>query len=58
VLERTKGGTVCVYDMKTGEKGLDFPRVVEIATSVFNRYGVVPAIIVTEVRPRLALPQR
>jgi hypothetical protein len=52
VFENVGNGTVCVYDIKTGQAGLTMPRTAEIATNVFNRYPATQRIIVTEVRPR------
>lgn len=52
VLEYVGGGTVCVYDIKTGESGLSPKRMAEIAKSVFKAYPNTQRIIVTEVRPR------
>ena len=55
VLENRGDGTLCVYDIKTGERGLSLPRTVEIAGYAFSNtrmFGRPPArIIVTEVRP-------
>jgi hypothetical protein len=52
VLEnRPDAGTVCVYDLKTGERGLLPGRYQEIARSVFKRFGNAVRIIITEVRP-------
>jgi len=52
VLENVGNGTVCVYDIKTGRKGLDPARMAEIARAVKRSYGAESQIIVTEVRPR------
>jgi hypothetical protein len=52
VLEYVRGGTVCVYDIKTGESGLSPKRMAEIAKNVFKAYPNTQRIIVTEVRPR------
>jgi hypothetical protein len=44
--------TVCVYDPKTGWRGLSFPRMNELAASVHRLFRYDPQyIIVTEVRP-------
>jgi hypothetical protein len=51
VLEKTKKRTVCVYDIKTGERVLYWPRIVEIVRSVHARFGPVARIIIAEVRP-------
>src|SRR5262245_65876858 len=52
VYENTGTGTVCVYDIKTGRRGLSVPRMLEIAATVHGSYANVPRIIFTEVRPR------
>jgi hypothetical protein len=51
VLENVGDGTVCVYDIKTGEGGLAPGRMAEIAKNVFSVYHGTQRIIVTEVRP-------
>jgi hypothetical protein len=51
VLENVKNGTVCVYDIKTGERTLPAVRMEEIARSVYRHYPNARRIIVTEVRP-------
>ncbi len=51
VLENTGNGTVCVHDIKTGERGLSFPRALELASTVSYYYPGTKRIIVTEVRP-------
>lgn len=44
--------TVCVYDPKTGWRGLSFPRMNELAAAAHRLFGYRPKyIIVTEVRP-------
>jgi hypothetical protein len=44
--------TVCVYDPKTGRRGLSFPRMNELAAAAHKHFGYHPEyIIVTEVRP-------
>jgi hypothetical protein len=44
--------TVCVYDPKTGRRGLSFPRMNELAAAAHKLFGYNPKyIIVTEVRP-------
>lgn len=50
VEEKTKHGDVCVYDIKTGARGLSGPRMNEIAWRVYERHGP-RRIIVIEVRP-------
>jgi len=52
VLENVGDRKVCVYDIKTGRRGLSLPRMVEIAGTVAKRYGPESQIIVTEIRPR------
>lgn len=51
VLEKTKERTVCVYDIKTGERVLYWPRIVEIVRAVHARFGPVARIVIAEVRP-------
>jgi hypothetical protein len=51
VYENPHTGTVCVYDIKTGEAGLSFARMRELATNVGTFYPGTTRIIVTEVRP-------
>ncbi len=51
VLEKTDKNTVCVYDIKTGERVLYWPRIVEIVRAVHARFGPVARIIIAEVRP-------
>jgi hypothetical protein len=44
--------TVCVYDPKTGKRGLSLPRTNELAETAFKKFKYVPNhIIVIEVRP-------
>ena len=44
--------TVCVYDPKTGRRGLSFPRMNELAAAAHRLFGYKPNyIIVIEVRP-------
>ena len=44
--------TVCVYDPKTGRRGLSFPRMNELAAAAHRLFHYDPKyIIVTEVRP-------
>ncbi len=52
VLERLGNGVVCVYDIKTGNRGLEGPRMTTIARKVLKRFPDTRRIIVTEVRPR------
>ena len=51
VLENTRRGTVCVYDIKTGTKGLTPGRVLEIMTAAYLFDPTATRIIVIEVRP-------
>jgi hypothetical protein len=51
VLEKTKEDRVCVYDIKTGERVLYWPRIVEIVRAVHARFGPVGKIVIAEVRP-------
>jgi hypothetical protein len=51
VLEYIGNGTVCIYDLKTGDAVLDPVRMFKIAKKAFEAYGVnVQRIIVTQVR--------
>jgi hypothetical protein len=50
VLENPGNGTVCVYDIKTGEAGLRAARAAELASTVQYFYPGTQRIIVTEVR--------
>lgn len=52
VLERVGNGTVCVYDIKTGDRGLGARRMAEIAGNVHSLYRDTRRIIVIETRPR------
>jgi hypothetical protein len=52
VLENPGQGTVCVYDVKTGDTGLKPGRALELATTVSYFYPGTQRIIVTEVRTR------
>jgi hypothetical protein len=56
VLEnRPEISTVCVYDPKTGKRGLSFTRMTELAKTVQKRYGETQHIIVIEIRPNRKL---
>lgn len=49
---RPEMSTVCVYDLKTGERGLSLPRMTELAQTAQALFGNKPEhIIVLEVRP-------
>jgi hypothetical protein len=51
VLENVGDGTVCVYDMKTGRRGLSVARTAEIATNIFKVFPGTQRFIVSEIRP-------
>jgi hypothetical protein len=51
VLENVGDGTVCVYDIKTGQSGLGARRMAEIAQNAFMHFPGTQRIVVTEVRP-------
>lgn len=51
VLEDVGNGTVCVYDHKTGVRGLGLPRATDLAEIVGRRFGQVFRIILIQVRP-------
>ena len=54
---RRKISTVCVYDPKTGKRGLSFPRMTELAKAAFKLFHYPPQhIIVIEVRPGQGQP--
>ncbi len=44
--------TICVYDIKTGRRGLNPYRMFEIAGAVARKHGANMRIIVTEMRPQ------
>jgi hypothetical protein len=50
--ELTKDENVCVYDPKTGERGLDLPRMIEMAARAVDAFGRVKKIFVIEMRAR------
>jgi hypothetical protein len=52
IFERRADGTVCVYDIKTGDSRFTATRMAEIAKTVYARFGHVSRIIVTEVRTK------
>ena len=54
VLENVRNGTVCVYDIKTGNRGLDIARMNEIAFNVNRYYPGTQRVIVIETRPSRA----
>jgi hypothetical protein len=52
-----KRSTVCVYDPKTGKRGLSVPRMTELAKAAFKLFGYMPQhLIVIEVRPGQGRP--
>lgn len=51
VLENVGNGTVCVYDIKTGDKGMNVSRMDEIAFNVNRLYPGTLRVIVIETRP-------
>ena len=51
VLENVGNGTVCVYDIKTGDRGLSISRMDEIALNVNRLYPGTQRVIVIETRP-------
>jgi len=51
VFEYVGDGTVCVYDIKTGNRGLGFARATEIAGKVFVSFTPATRIIIIETRP-------
>ena len=51
VLENGGHGTVCVYDIKTGARGLSAARFDEIKQTVFHAFPNTQNIVITEVRP-------
>jgi hypothetical protein len=52
VMENVGDGTVCVYDIKTGRRGLSDLRMDVIARAVFTYFPKARRIVVTEIRPR------
>ena len=51
VLEKVSNETVCVYDIKTGRRGLSLTRSGEIFGEVTSAFGPTTRIIVIETRP-------
>jgi len=49
---RPEFSTVCIYDPKTGERGLSLPRMLELAQTAHRLFGKAERFIVIEVRPR------
>jgi hypothetical protein len=52
VLERVGNGTVCVYDLKTGDEGLTRARSIQIARHVYKYYRDTTRILLIQIRPR------
>ena len=52
VLENAGGGTVCVYDIKTGTSGLSPARMAEIVGDTFKHFPNTKRIIISEIRPK------
>lgn len=50
VLENVGGGTVCVFDIKTGRRKLSLGRSMELAQTVLKRYPKTARIVMMEVR--------
>jgi hypothetical protein len=48
---RPESSTVCIYDPKTGERGLSLPRMLELAQTAQRLFGKSERLIVIEVRP-------
>ncbi len=49
--ELREDGTLCVYDFKTGRRGIDERRWKELAAAPFRAIGNIPRVVVIEVRP-------
>lgn len=43
--------TVCVYDLKTGDRGISVPRAIEIYETVRRRFKIMPEVRIVEVNP-------
>lgn len=52
VLENVGNGTVCVYDVKTGDATLNLQRMQEIANNVHSHYEGADRILLIEVKPK------
>lgn len=50
VLENVGDGTVCVYDIKTGQSSLNPSRMADIAQNAFKHFPGTQRIVVTEIR--------
>jgi hypothetical protein len=51
VYEKVSDDLVCVYDIKTGRRGLSYARIQEIAAAVAEKYGKEARFIIIEIRP-------
>jgi hypothetical protein len=51
VYEKVSDDSVCVYDIKTGRRGLSYERIKEIAAAVAAKYGKEARFIIIEIRP-------
>jgi hypothetical protein len=51
VYENTTTGTICIYDIKTGEADLRSRRILEIMGRAVRAYGVPDRMIITTIRP-------
>ena len=49
---RPEDGTLCVYDLKAGRRGLSIPRSDILATAAYLGMSKVRRVILLEVRPR------
>ena len=61
VYEKVNDESVCVYDIKTGRRGLSYKRIKEIAAAVAEKYGKEARFIIIEIRPthpRALFPRR
>lgn len=50
VIERVDGTTVCVYDIKTGKRGLSMTRVLDLGSAGL-KYSGANTVIVVQVNP-------
>jgi hypothetical protein len=51
VFENPGKGTVCIHDVKTGEKGLSFEQMTKLVATAHSFYPNTSRVIFTEVRP-------
>lgn len=51
ILERVGNGTVCIYDIKTGNERLTLSRFREIAVRVLKSFPETTRIVISEIRP-------